>query len=129
MPFGPPKLIVTMCTPEAQAKYHEPNVWAHKDKSSGTDSKQKAESRKDIDYHERLPGSDQWERGGELYEFVSCTPNNTPHRQRSMQQVSRSPHSVLALICVLLQVLVPVSKSAEVEKLGGIRNQHRDEKK
>jgi len=28
----------------------------------------------------------------------------------------------------VLQVLVPVSKSAEVEKLGGIRNQHRDEK-
>jgi len=31
------------------------------------------------------------------------------------------------LCCV--QVLVPVSKSAEVEKMGGIRNQHRDEKK
>ena len=93
-PFGPPKLIVTMCTPETQAKYREPAVWAHKDISSGTDSQKKAESRKDIDYHERLPGADQWERGGELYELV----------------------------------LVPVSKSAEVEKLGGIRNKHRDER-
>ena len=92
MPYGPPKLIVTMCTADTQARYAEPAVWQHKDESSGTSSVKKAESRRDLDYHPRMPGSDQWERGGELYEFV----------------------------------LVPVSKSAEVEKLGGIRNQHRD---
>ena len=82
LPFGPPKLIVTMCTPDTQAKYHEPSVWSHKDKSSGTSSQQLAESRKDLDYHERLPGADQWERGGELYEFVSeqRTPNRSPQR-------------------------------------------------
>jgi len=93
MPFGPPKLIVTMCTPDAQAKYHEPAVWKHKDESTGTSSKEKAEKRKGLEYHERMEGSDQWEKGGELYEFV----------------------------------LVPVNKSAEVEKLGGIRNQYRED--
>ena len=92
MPYGPPKLIVTMCTPETQARYAEPAVWQHKDDSTGTSSIDKAAKRRGLDYHERMPGSDQWERGGELYEFV----------------------------------LVPVSKSAEVEKLGGIRNKYRD---
>ena len=95
LPYGPPKLIVTMCTPDTQARYAEQAVWQHKDQSTGTDSKAKAEGRGGLEYHERLAGSDQWERGGELYEFV----------------------------------LVPVKRSAEVEALGGVRNQYRSEGK
>ena len=90
LPFGPPKLIVTMCTPETQAQYAEQAVWAHKDSSSGTDSKQKAESRTDIDYHERLPGADQWERGGELYEFVSV--QRTHPRTESADRATATDH-------------------------------------
>jgi hypothetical protein len=70
LPYGPPKLIVTMCTDDTQAKYAEEDVWRHKDESTGTRSTEKAEGRKGLEYHERAPGADQWERGGELYEFV-----------------------------------------------------------
>ena len=94
-PFGPPKLIVTMCTPETQEKYHEPFVWAHKDKSTGTDSKQLAESRKDIEYHERLPGADQWERGGELYEYVSVQQTDTVLQQHCTQGCGQLTKHVL----------------------------------
>jgi len=70
LPYGPPKLIVTMCTDEVQRKFAEASVWQHKDLSTGTVSRDKAEKRAGLEYRERMAGSDQWERGGELYEFV-----------------------------------------------------------
>jgi len=71
LPYGPPKLIYTMCTPEKQAELAEASVWKDKDESSGISSADRARKRTDIDYHPRLAGSDQWERGGEAYEFVA----------------------------------------------------------
>lgn len=103
MPFGPPKLIVTMCTPETQAKYHEQPVWDHKDKSTGTDSQQKAESRKDIEYHERMPGADQWERGGELYEFVSAQRTHT-HTQFCHATCANVNHSLICSVSLVTRV-------------------------
>jgi len=72
-PSGPPKLIVTLCTPETQSKLLDKSVWKEKDEVSSSASQAKAIERHSLEYHDRLPGADQWERGGKLWEFV-CVP-------------------------------------------------------
>jgi len=115
---------VTMCTPEAQAKYHEAGVWAHKDKSSGTDSAQKAESRKDLDYHERLPGADQWERGGELYEYVRQPPTRMHCRTRH-HLTTHTAMSTTDLICACSSLsCVAGAGACEQERGGGEAGRH-----
>ena len=84
LPYGPPKLIVTMCTPDIQAQYGERAVWQDKDDSTGTSSAGKAERRTDLEYHDRMQGSDQWERGGEAYEFVAVPVSRSEEVVRTM---------------------------------------------
>jgi len=70
LPYGPPKLIMTLCTQEKQAQLQDEVIWKAKDTGSGISSEQRSKERQDIQYNERLEGADQWDRGGELYEFV-----------------------------------------------------------
>lgn len=68
---GLPKLIMTLCTPEIQFKNMDKDAWRMKDEQSHILSQEKAIDRENLEYHDRLPGADQWERGGQLYEFVA----------------------------------------------------------
>lgn len=71
LPHGPPKLIMTLCTPEVQYKNMDMEAWRMKDEQAKVLSQEKAIEREKFDYHDRIAGADQWERGGKMYEFVA----------------------------------------------------------
>jgi len=70
LPIGPPKLIMTLCTPQTQVKLMDKSIWRQKDETTNISSNEKAIQRQSLNYHDRLEGADQWQRGGKLYEFV-----------------------------------------------------------